>query len=46
MARMMIAAWSEVAEIARSEQVPLRTAAHMVAIRSVAGADQLRGLYA
>lgn len=46
MARMLSAAWSEVAAIARAEKVPLRTAAHMVAVRSVAGAGRLRGLYA
>ena len=46
MARMLTAAWTEVAAIARDEKVPLRTAAHMVAVRSVAAADRLRGLYA
>ena len=45
-ARMLTAAWTEVAAIAVAEKVPLRTAAHMVAVRSVAGADRLRGLYA
>ena len=46
MARMLHAAWNEVAGIARAEKVDLRTAAHMVAVRSVAAADRLRGLYA
>ena len=46
MARMLSAAWSEVLAVAREEKLPLRTAAHMVAVRRVAGADRVRGLYA
>lgn len=46
MARMLTAAWSEVVATAEAEEVPLRTAAHMVAVRNVAGAGRLRGLYA
>ena len=46
MARMLDAAWSEVVALAQAEKVPLRTAAHMVAVRNVAGAGRLRGLYA
>ena len=46
MARMLSAAWSEVVALAQAEKVPLRTAAHMVAVRNVAGAGRLRGLYA
>ncbi|MFN0006340.1 MAG: Glu/Leu/Phe/Val family dehydrogenase [Planctomycetota bacterium] len=46
MARMLTAAWSEVVATAEAEEVTLRTAAHMVAVRNVAGAARLRGLYA
>ncbi len=46
MARMLHAAWSEVAAISLVQQVRLRMAAHMLAVRRVAQADRVRGLYA
>ncbi len=46
MARMLDSAWSEVTTIAGEQSVPLRTAAHMLAVRRVAQADRVRGLYA
>lgn len=39
-------AWTEVSALAAEHKVRLRMAAHMVAVRSVAQADRLRGLYA
>lgn len=44
--RFMDEAWSEVSSLAAEHKVRLRMAAHMVAVRSVAQADRLRGLYA
>jgi glutamate dehydrogenase (NAD(P)+) len=46
MARMLHAAWSELSAIALEEKVTLRTAAYMLAVRRVAQAYRLRGLYA
>jgi glutamate dehydrogenase/leucine dehydrogenase len=46
LARMIDAAWEEVAGIAGEQKVRLRMAAHMLAVRRVAQADRLRGLYA
>jgi len=46
MARMLDEAWTEMALIASDEKVSLRTAAHMLAVRRVAQADRVRGLYA
>jgi glutamate dehydrogenase (NAD(P)+) len=46
MARMLEAAWIEMALIASDRKVSLRTAAHMLAVRRVAQADSVRGLYA
>ena len=46
LARMIDAAWDEVAQIAAEQDVRLRMAAHMLAVRRVAQADRLRGLYA
>jgi glutamate dehydrogenase (NAD(P)+) len=39
-------AWARVITEADTRQIPLRTAAHIVAVTRVAGADRLRGLYA
>jgi glutamate dehydrogenase (NAD(P)+) len=46
MARMLENAWTDMALIASDEKVPLRTAAHMLAVKRVAQADRVRGLYA
>jgi glutamate dehydrogenase (NAD(P)+) len=46
MARMLDDAWTEMALIASDQQVTLRTAAHMLAVKRVAMADRVRGLYA
>jgi glutamate dehydrogenase (NAD(P)+) len=46
MARMLENAWTDMALIAGEQKVPLRTAAHMLAVRRVAQADRVRGLYA
>jgi glutamate dehydrogenase (NAD(P)+) len=46
MARMLDEAWTEMALIASDQRVSLRTAAHMLAVRRVAAADRVRGLYA
>jgi glutamate dehydrogenase (NAD(P)+) len=46
MARMLEAAWTEVAKLSVEGDVRLRMAAHMFAVRRVAQADRLRGLYA
>jgi glutamate dehydrogenase/leucine dehydrogenase len=46
MARMLKAAWSEASAIALEEKVSLRSPAHMLAVRRVAQANRLRGLYA
>lgn len=46
MARMLDDAWEEMESIANEQKVPLRTAAHMSAVRRVAQADRVRGLYA
>ena len=46
MARMLDDAWTEMALIASDEKVSLRTAAHMLAVKRVAQADRVRGLYA
>lgn len=39
-------AWDRVVEAHEQRDVPLRAAAHIVAVTRVAGADRLRGLYA
>ena len=44
--RFMDEAWAEVRGLAVEHDVPLRMAAHMLAVRRVAQADRLRGLYA
>jgi len=44
--RMLLAAWEQVLAIAREQAVSLKMAAHMLAVRRVAAADSLRGLYA
>jgi glutamate dehydrogenase (NAD(P)+) len=44
--RFMQSAWDEVSEIAEKQDVRLRMAAHMVAVRRVSQADRLRGIYA
>jgi glutamate dehydrogenase (NAD(P)+) len=46
LARFMHTAWDEVSQIAVEQNVPLRMAAHMVAVRRVSQADRLRGIYA
>ena len=46
MARMLDAAWTEMAAIVEEEKVSLRSAAHMLAVKRVAQADRVRGLYA
>jgi glutamate dehydrogenase (NAD(P)+) len=46
MERMLDAAWSGMTSIAKEQKVPLRTAAHMLAVQRVAEADRIRGLYA
>ena len=42
---VMERAYTDVARVARDEQCDLRTAANMVAIKRVADATQLRGIY-
>ena len=44
--RFLAQAWSEVSSVAAQQKASLRMAAHMVAVRRVAAADRLRGLYA
>jgi glutamate dehydrogenase (NAD(P)+) len=44
--RFMQTAWNEVSQIAEEQNVRLRMAAHMVAVRRVSQADRLRGIYA
>jgi glutamate dehydrogenase (NAD(P)+) len=44
--RFMMEAWDEVSQVAAEQDVRLRMAAHMVAVRRVSQADRLRGLYA
>ncbi|MFO1011972.1 MAG: Glu/Leu/Phe/Val dehydrogenase [Planctomycetota bacterium] len=46
LARFMDEAWAEVITLAKEHDAPLRMAAHMLAVRRVAQADRLRGLYA
>jgi len=46
MARMLDDAWTEMALIASDQKVSLRTAAHMLAVKRVAQADRVRGIYA
>ena len=41
----MVKAFGEVLEVARREQVNMRTAAYLVAVKRVADAMELRGLY-
>jgi glutamate dehydrogenase (NAD(P)+) len=44
--RFIADAWERVLEVHEQRKVPLRTAAHIVAVTRVAGADRLRGMYA
>lgn len=44
--RFMLDAWREVSTLAKAQDLRLRHAAHMVAVKRVASADRLRGLYA
>ncbi len=44
--RFMTTAWDEVESLAKEQNVRLRMAAHMLAVRRVAAADRLRGVYA
>ncbi len=44
--RFMLEAWNEVAEIAQKQNLRLRMAAQMVAVKRVAAASRLRGVYA
>jgi glutamate dehydrogenase/leucine dehydrogenase len=44
--RFMTEAWKEVEALSREQKVRLRMAAHMLAVKRVAGADRLRGVYA
>ncbi len=44
--RFMLDAWKEVSALAKDQNLRLRHAAHMVAVKRVASADRLRGLYA
>ena len=44
--RYMLDAWRETSLICREQNVRLRMAAHMLAVRRVAQADRLRGVYA
>ncbi len=44
--RFMTTAWDEVEALAKEQDVRLRMAAHMLAVRRVAAADRLRGVYA
>jgi glutamate dehydrogenase/leucine dehydrogenase len=43
--RRMVASFREVYELARKEQVSMRTAAYMIALSRVKRAVELRGLY-
>ena len=45
LAHVMERAYTDVARLAADQQCDMRTAAHMVAIKRVADATQLRGLY-
>ena len=42
----MLEAWNEVAKVSKEQDARLRMAAHMVAVKRVAAADRLRGVYA
>jgi glutamate dehydrogenase/leucine dehydrogenase len=44
--RFMTTAWTEVEALAVEQNVRLRMAAHMLAVRRVGQADRLRGVYA
>lgn len=44
--RFMTEAWNEVRRIHVDQDVPLRMAANILAVRRVSGADRLRGIYA
>jgi glutamate dehydrogenase (NAD(P)+) len=44
--RFMTEAWTEVEKLATEQNVRLRMAAHMLAVRRVSQADRLRGVYA
>jgi glutamate dehydrogenase (NAD(P)+) len=44
--RFMTTAWNEVEALAKEQDVRLRMAAHMLAVRRVGMADRLRGVYA
>ena len=44
--RFMLEAWNEVATVSKEQDARLRMAAHMVAVKRVAAADRLRGVYA
>lgn len=44
--RFMTEAWNEVETLAREQNVRLRMAAHMLAVKRVSSADRLRGVYA
>jgi glutamate dehydrogenase (NAD(P)+) len=44
--RFMTTAWHDVETLAREQNVRLRMAAHMLAVRRVSQADRLRGVYA
>jgi glutamate dehydrogenase (NAD(P)+) len=44
--RFMTEAWDEVEKLSREQNVRLRMAAHMLAVRRVSQADRLRGVYA
>ena len=46
LARFVREAWDEVAAVQSEQRVRMRLAAHMVAVRRVALADRLRGIYA
>ncbi len=44
--RFMTDAWNEVEALAKEQNVRLRMAAHMLAVKRVSAADRLRGVYA
>jgi glutamate dehydrogenase/leucine dehydrogenase len=44
--RFMTTAWNEVEKLSKEQDVRLRMAAHMLAVRRVSAADRLRGVYA
>lgn len=44
--RFMTEAWNEVEALGKEQNVRLRMAAHMLAVRRVSAADRLRGVYA